>query len=128
MTQTTIILDTIAEAARWHLLALLFERPRPGWDVEVRAIAGEVADVLLRAAAEAAADTTDEKAGDRTGASADEHPPADGAKVGRSCRTSHAGATSGGRASPGASRAFCAFSTCLVTSMTMNRRLSAMPS
>jgi len=59
MTQTTIIPDAIAEAARWHLLALLLERPRPGWDLEIRSIAREVPDILLRSVADAADGATE---------------------------------------------------------------------
>lgn len=48
--------DLLREAAEWRLLALLFERPRPGWHAEVAALAAEVEDELLREAALAAAD------------------------------------------------------------------------
>jgi len=44
----------IAEAAAWRLLGLLLERPRAGWHAEVAALALEVADPDLRAAAQAA--------------------------------------------------------------------------
>jgi nitrate reductase assembly molybdenum cofactor insertion protein NarJ len=52
MSGAACITDTIAEAARWHLLGVLFERPRPRWRTELSALAGEVADPALRAAAE----------------------------------------------------------------------------
>ena len=42
-------------ATEWRLLGLLFERPRPGWLEEIALLRGEVADGLLRDAAEAAA-------------------------------------------------------------------------
>jgi hypothetical protein len=45
----------IEEAAWWRLLGLLFERPRGGWREEVAALAAEVGDPDLRAAAGAAA-------------------------------------------------------------------------
>jgi hypothetical protein len=50
-TQTSAAL---AEATRWRLLGLLFERPRPGWAAEVEALASEVDDVDLSQAASAA--------------------------------------------------------------------------
>jgi hypothetical protein len=50
-TKTTMIPDAIAEAARWHLVARLFERPRAGWVDDVRALAREIADPVLRAIA-----------------------------------------------------------------------------
>lgn len=46
--------EGIAEAARWRLLGLLFERPRPGWRAEVAALAGEVRDPALAPIADAA--------------------------------------------------------------------------
>jgi nitrate reductase assembly molybdenum cofactor insertion protein NarJ len=46
----------LAESARWRLTGLLFERPRPGWHEEVRALASEVGDERLAAAAHAARD------------------------------------------------------------------------
>jgi len=49
-------LREIAEAAEWRLLALLLQRPRPGWHEEVAALGRELADDRLRAAADAAAD------------------------------------------------------------------------
>lgn len=48
--------EAIAEAAAWRLMGLLFERPRPGWHEEVRALAREVDDPDLRSAAEEARD------------------------------------------------------------------------
>jgi len=45
---------TIAPAAEWRLISLLFERPRAGWHAEVAALAREVHDPELGAAAEAA--------------------------------------------------------------------------
>lgn len=53
MTSVSIIADAIGEAARWHLLALLFERPRAGWNDEVGALAREVSDPVLRSVAQA---------------------------------------------------------------------------
>lgn len=49
----------IAEAAGWRLLGLLFERPRPMRDAEIEAIAREVADPALRAAAVLSVGTTE---------------------------------------------------------------------
>jgi nitrate reductase assembly molybdenum cofactor insertion protein NarJ len=50
--------DALAAAARWRLVALLFERPRGEWAAEVRALAREVQDQALgRAAALATAAT-----------------------------------------------------------------------
>ena len=59
MTRTTMIPDAIAEAARWRLAGLLLERPRAGWLDEVRALADEVDDAALRAAAEAAREASE---------------------------------------------------------------------
>ena len=39
---------TLSAAARWSLLALLFERPRPGWCAEIEAIVGALSDPELR--------------------------------------------------------------------------------
>jgi len=39
---------TLTAAAQWSLLALLFERPRPGWCAEIEAITGAVSDAELR--------------------------------------------------------------------------------
>ena len=44
----------LAEAAEWRLIALLLERPRAGWHREVAALAAEVSNPALRAAAHAA--------------------------------------------------------------------------
>ena len=44
----------IARAARWRLLAVLLERPRPGWNEEIERLAAEIDDPALRAAASAA--------------------------------------------------------------------------
>lgn len=44
----------LSEAAEWRLLGLLFECPSPDWRVQVAALAAEVSDSDLRAAAEAA--------------------------------------------------------------------------
>jgi nitrate reductase assembly molybdenum cofactor insertion protein NarJ len=41
----------LVESARWRLLGLLFERPRTGWHAEVRALASEVRNERLNAAA-----------------------------------------------------------------------------
>jgi TorA maturation chaperone TorD len=49
----------IAEAAEWRLLGLLFERPHAAWHEEVAALAREVRDTEVRAAAEAAQDATE---------------------------------------------------------------------
>jgi hypothetical protein len=46
----------LAAAAEWRLLALLFSRPRPGWREEIGALALEVRDPGLRAAASATQD------------------------------------------------------------------------
>jgi hypothetical protein len=46
----------LAAAAEWRLLALLFSRPRPGWREEIGALALEVRDPGLRAAASATRD------------------------------------------------------------------------
>jgi hypothetical protein len=43
--------SSLADAAEWRLLGLLFERPRPGWFEAVEALAAEVRDDALRAAA-----------------------------------------------------------------------------
>jgi hypothetical protein len=51
MSRVTRVPDAIAEAARWHLLGVLFERPRAR-RTDLRALAGEVPDPALRAAAE----------------------------------------------------------------------------
>lgn len=59
MTQASVIPDAIAEAAQWHLLARLFERPRPGWGEDVARLAGELPNVLLRAVAAAAEAATE---------------------------------------------------------------------
>jgi hypothetical protein len=53
------ISDALREAARWRLAALLLERPRAGWLDEVRALACEVHDPDLRAAASSAAAATE---------------------------------------------------------------------
>lgn len=49
----------LAAAAEWRLLALLLSRPREGWHAEIAAVAGDVADAGLRAAARAAAGATE---------------------------------------------------------------------
>jgi hypothetical protein len=49
----------LAAAAEWRLLSLLLSRPRQGWRDEVAAVAGEVVDRRLRAAAEASGDATE---------------------------------------------------------------------
>lgn len=46
-------------AARFRLLGLLFERPRPGWAEEVRSLAVEAADESLRAIAARALTSTE---------------------------------------------------------------------
>jgi nitrate reductase assembly molybdenum cofactor insertion protein NarJ len=54
MTSVTIVADGLAEAARWHLLALLFERPRAHWREDVARLSRETTDPVLRALADAA--------------------------------------------------------------------------
>jgi hypothetical protein len=49
----------IAEAARWRLLGLLLERPRPGWHEEVAALGAEVRDGELSTLAGAARDASE---------------------------------------------------------------------
>jgi TorA maturation chaperone TorD len=51
--------DALAEAAAWRLIGLLFERPRPGWHEEIEALAVEVHDPDLQAAAEGARETSE---------------------------------------------------------------------
>lgn len=45
----------LREAAEWRMIGLLFECPGPEWAKQVQALAREVADPVLRSAAEAAA-------------------------------------------------------------------------
>ena len=60
MTPVTVIPDAITEAAQWHLLARLFERPRPGWREEIAQLARELPHhVVLRAVADAAESATE---------------------------------------------------------------------
>lgn len=54
MSPDTVVLALIEDAAAWRLLGLLFERPREAWRAEVAALAREVDDTDLRAAAESA--------------------------------------------------------------------------
>lgn len=49
----------ITTAAEWRLISLLLQRPRPGWLEEVGALAREVRDERLCAAAAAACDATE---------------------------------------------------------------------
>jgi hypothetical protein len=49
----------LQHAAEWRLLGLLFERPRPAWRLEIDALAAEVTDPALRAAAAAVRNTTE---------------------------------------------------------------------
>ena len=49
----------LEEAASWRLLGLLFECPSARWQEQVAALAGEVGDAELRAAAEAAAEASE---------------------------------------------------------------------
>jgi nitrate reductase assembly molybdenum cofactor insertion protein NarJ len=49
----------LAEAAEWRLIALLFERPRDGWQAEVASLAAEVQDPTLKEAAAASAEATE---------------------------------------------------------------------
>lgn len=51
MTPEECSLTSLSAAASWHLLALLLERPRAGWREEVEALAREVQDTELCAAA-----------------------------------------------------------------------------
>ncbi len=39
----------LAEAARWRILGLFFERPREGWREELKSLVGESGDEALRA-------------------------------------------------------------------------------
>jgi hypothetical protein len=50
----TDAVEAIAEAARWRLLGLLFERPRAGWREDVAALAREVRDPTIASLAERA--------------------------------------------------------------------------
>jgi len=59
MTSVSVIPDAIAEAARWRLLALLFERPRPGWRDEVGMLVRELPDAALRSIARSAQTATE---------------------------------------------------------------------
>jgi len=52
------VTNSLHEARNWHLLARLFERPRPGWLDEVTTLA-EGADADLREAASLARDATE---------------------------------------------------------------------
>ena len=56
---TSRVADGIARAARWRLLALLLERPRPGWQEELARLAAEVEDLPLRAAVAAAREASE---------------------------------------------------------------------
>ncbi len=47
---------TIADAAEWRLIGVLFERPRAGWHGEIATLAAEVRDSALRDAAATARD------------------------------------------------------------------------
>ncbi|MBI5208452.1 MAG: molecular chaperone TorD family protein [Elusimicrobia bacterium] len=48
------------QAASWHLLSLLFERPRKGWHARLEKLASELGDKDLMAAAEAAREAREE--------------------------------------------------------------------
>ena len=52
-------ISSIADAAEWRLLGLLFERPHHEWRREVATVAQEVADAGVRAAARVAQDATE---------------------------------------------------------------------
>ena len=54
------VLDLLRDAARWRLLGRLFERPSEEWRRDVATLAGEIDDVELRAAADAALVTATE--------------------------------------------------------------------
>jgi hypothetical protein len=58
-TRTTCTEDALRHAADWRLLGLLLERPRCGWAGEIDALAREVRDPALRAAAAEAAGATE---------------------------------------------------------------------
>jgi hypothetical protein len=45
---TARVSEGIARAARWRLLGLLLERPRPGWREELARLAAEIDDPALR--------------------------------------------------------------------------------
>lgn len=51
----------VAEAAAWRLAALLLERPRPGWQEEIRRLAAEVRDSQLASCAKNARRASEEK-------------------------------------------------------------------
>lgn len=51
--------DLLREAATWRLLGRLFERPSQEWGREVRALADEIGDTELMAAAQAAGSATE---------------------------------------------------------------------
>ena len=51
--------EFLAEAVEWRLMGLLLERPRSGWEDEVKSLGSEVLDEPLRAAAEAAREATE---------------------------------------------------------------------
>jgi hypothetical protein len=55
MKRVSAVADGFAEAARWRLLGLLLERPRPGWHEEVARLAFEIDDPALCAVARSAA-------------------------------------------------------------------------
>lgn len=50
----------LGQSAAWLLVRLLFECPKPGWHAQVAALAKEVDDPVLRAAADAAQDQASE--------------------------------------------------------------------
>lgn len=58
-TQRPEQMSSIAQAAEWRLLSLLFERPQEAWRRELAALAQEVHDTELRTAVAAAQDATE---------------------------------------------------------------------
>jgi hypothetical protein len=59
MTRVSVISDEITASVCWHLAARLLERPYGSWRADVAALAHEVPDPALRAAAVAAAATSE---------------------------------------------------------------------
>ena len=51
--------EALAQAAEWRLIGLLLERPRSGWNEEIRSLAREVRDPALAAAAIVAGDAAE---------------------------------------------------------------------
>jgi hypothetical protein len=55
MTRTAAITDGVSTAARWHLVARLFERPHADWHAAIGVLAREMDDGALQALVEVAA-------------------------------------------------------------------------